>query len=165
MGEVRWRAFRAVPWVWAGWERLYLFLHPLSPVAPGSLFAYRRRGNVLELHLDGRALQRMREGGGYSAFRTVHRLREDLAALAARIRAGEICGVALVRGTSLIGAAGAVLGFETRPLPRTLGGALAQYFMVGLDAVYHPKGLRARAAKRWPVETTMTVDALLSRYR
>jgi hypothetical protein len=63
-----------------------------------------------------------------------------------------------------MGEAGAVLGFEVRPVPHTLGWALQQYFMVGIDAVYHPRGLRARAVRRWPAETKMTVADLLSRY-
>jgi YkoP-like protein len=162
--ELRWRAFRAVPWVWVSWERFYLRLHPLTPVRPGSLFAFRRRGAVLELHLDGRALATMRRGDGYSTFRTVHELRDELAALADRFRMGELSGVRVIQGTSLIGEAGAVLGFETRPLPRTVGNRLQRYFMVGLDAVYHPGGLRERAKRRWPVEVTMTVGSLLERY-
>ena len=164
MSELRWRAFRAVPWVWTGWERVYLRLHPVNRIRDGSLFTYRRQGGVLELHLDGRALARMRESPGYSAFRVLHILRGDLAAIAAHVRSGELDWVEEIRGTSLIGEAGAVLGFDTRPAPRTIGNVLQQYFLVGLDAVYHPLGLRPRSMRRWPVETTMTVRALLERY-
>jgi hypothetical protein len=69
-----------------------------------------------------------------------------------------------IRGKSLMGEAGAVLGFHTRVAPRTLGNAFEQYFQVGLDAVYHPRGLRERAKRRWPVEIWMTVAELLERY-
>ncbi len=82
-----------------------------------------------------------------------------------KIRGGELRDVAEIRGTSLMGEAGAVLGFETRPLPRNFANFLKQYFMVGLDAIYHPRGLRPRSMRRWPVETWMTAETLLDRYR
>jgi hypothetical protein len=164
MADLRWRAFRRVPWVWSGWERFYLRLHPITPIRPGSLFAVRRIGSSLELHLVSKALDRMRREAGYSTFKAVHVMRDDLAALAARIRAGAFSGVVDIRGKSLMGEAGAVLGFHTRVAPRTLGNAFEQYFQVGLDAVYHPRGLRERAKRRWPVEIWMTVAELLERY-
>lgn len=165
MADLRWRAFRAVPWVWSTWERVYMRTHPVTPVREGSLFGFRRVGSVLELHLDGRALAEMRGRADYSTFQAVHVLRADLAALAARLRDGEFPGASEIRGTSLMGEAGAVLGFEARPLPRTIGSLLQQYFMVGLDAVHHPLGLRDRAKARWPVEVSMTVESLLNRYQ
>ena len=161
---MRWRAFRRVPWIWSAWERLYLRVHPVVPVAPGSLFGFRRIGRVLELHFDGQALNRMRREAGYSTFRAVGRLREDLRILAARVRRGELGPVTQVKGISLMGEAGAVLGFEVQPLPRNFASVLQQYFRVGLDAVYHPLGLRERAKRRWPVEVTMAVESLLERY-
>lgn len=164
MSELRWEAFRRAWWVWVAWERVYLRLHPVMPLRPGSLFGVRRRGDVLELHLDGRALSRMRDQPGYSTFRAVHTLRDDLDALAMRFRAGEFPDVVSIEGTSLMGEAGAVLGFDMRPLPWTLGAALQRYFMVGLDAIYHPRGLRPRSMRRWPVVTTMSREALLLRY-
>lgn len=164
MTQLRWRAFARFQWVWIGWERLMLRLHPVTPIQPGSLFDFRLRGEVVELHLDGRALARMREAPGYSAFKALRALRRDLAALASRIRAGELGGVRTVTGMSLVAEAGAVLGFETRPVRRGLGGALQQYFMVGLDAIHHPRGLRRRTLQRWPYEATMSVDKLLDRY-
>jgi len=162
--QLRWRAFKRVPWVWSTWERIYVRFHPITPVAPGSLFGYHRVGDVLELHLDGKALATMRAMPGYTTFQVVHQLRGELTSLASRIRAGELNGVASIKGVSLMGEAGGVLGFEVRPLPRTAGNVLQQYFMVGLDAIYHPRGLRERAMKRWPAETTMTRERLLERY-
>jgi hypothetical protein len=152
-------------WVWLAWERLYLRLHPVTHVRPGSLFAFRRRGAVLELHLDGRALNRMRDESGYSTFRAVRELREEMASLASRFRAGAFPGVTAIQGRSLMGEAGAVLGFEVRELPHTIGNAIQRYFFVGLDALYNPRGLRPRAIRRWPAEAWMSVDSLLARYR
>jgi hypothetical protein len=128
------------------------------------LFGFRRIGEVVELHLDGGELNRMRREAGYTTFRAVRRLREELGVLAARVRGGELGGVTRIKGVSLMGEAGAVLGFETRALPRNFANTLQQYFMVGLDAVYHPRGLRERAKQRWPVEVGMTVERLLERY-
>jgi hypothetical protein len=63
-----------------------------------------------------------------------------------------------------MGEAGAVLGFDVRPLPRNLANWLQQYFMVGIDALYHPRGLRTRSVRRWPVESRMSVEDLMRRY-
>lgn len=163
--ELRWRIFPYVSWVWLAWERLYLWLHPVTHVSPGSLVAFRRRGQTLELHMDNHALVRMRHEPGYTTFKAVHRLREDMAALASRVRSGELGDVRLLHGTSLMGEAAPVLGFQTKELPHTIGTALQQYFFGGLDALYHPQGLRARAVHRTPVELSMTVEELLKRYR
>jgi YkoP-like protein len=164
MRELRWRAFRRASWAWLAWERVQLRLHQVTPVSPGSLFGFHKNEAVIELHLDNRALTRMREMPGYTAFKVVHRMREDLALLARRVRSGELGDVTEIVGTSLMGEAGGVLGFETRPVPRTIGSVLQQYFFAGLDAIYHPRGLRARATRRWPVTTRMSVDALIKRY-
>ncbi len=164
MSELRWRAFRRASWAWLAWERVQLRLHPVTSLSPSSLFGYRKRDELIELHLDGRALARMRDVPGYTTFKALHRMREDLALLARRVRSGELGEVAEIVGTSLMGEAGAVLGFEIRPLPRGISSVLQQYFFVGLDAIYNPRGLRARATRRWPVTTRMSADALLKRY-
>jgi hypothetical protein len=164
MSEVRWKAFRRMLWIWLAWECIYLRLHPVTAVRQGSLFAFRRRGRIVELHLDGRALARRRRDPGYKTFQSVHQLRGDLTELAAKIRRGELGDVLEITGTSLMGEAGGVLGFETRPLPRNFANVLKQYFMVGLDAIYNPRGLRERSMRRWPVESSMSVNELLRRY-
>lgn len=162
--ELRWRAFRLVPWVWTGWERLYLLIFPMHSIRDGSLFAVTRHGSTLELHLDSKALARMRREAGYSTFKALHQMRSDLGALAQRIRTGEFAGVTELRGKSLMGEAGAVLGFHTRIAPRTVSNAFLHYFQVGLDAAYHPRGLREHAKRRWPVEIWMSSEELLERY-
>jgi hypothetical protein len=164
MSGVRWWAFQRVPWVWSTWERIWLRFYPVTPIGDGSLFAVRRVGKSLELHLDSATLDRMRRERGYSTFRAVHRMREDLAAVAARLRRGDFHCIEDVRAKTLMGEAGAVLGFHTRVAPRNLGNAFQQYFQAGLDAIYHPRGLRANAKRRWPVEIWMTTEELLRRY-
>jgi hypothetical protein len=161
---IRWRAFRLVPWVWTGWERVWLRFHPVTPVREGSLFGIRHVDHTLELHLNGRVLARMRRQPGYSTFKVVHVLREEMGVIAAGVRSGELGAVTAIKGTSLMGEAGGVLGFEIRPLPRNFANVLKQYFLVGLDAVYHPRGLRERAMRRWPAETWMSAAELLRRY-
>lgn len=160
--ELRWRVFTHVSWIWLAWERIYMRLHPVVPVRAGALFGFRKVGSVVELHLDSRALRRMRETR--SAFQVVRWMGEDLTALASRVRGGQLGAVSIITGTSLMGEAGGILGFETRPLPRNLASMLKHYFFVGLDAIYHPGGLRTRSIRRWPVETWMTADALQARY-
>lgn len=162
--DLRWRVFLRVPGMWSAWERAYVWTHPVTPVRPGSLLTFSRKGRILELHLDGPTIVRLRGKPGYTPFTAVHQLREELAVLAARVQSGELGKVSGLLGTSLMGSAGPVLGFETRPLPHDLYHTLLQYLLVGLDAIYHPRGLRPRAIKRWPVESWMSVDALLNRY-
>ena len=160
--ELRWRVFRRVSWIWLAWERIYMRAHPVVPVRPGALFGFRMVGSIVELHVDSRALRRMRETN--SAFYVVRRMGEDLTALASRVGGGQLGAVSIITGTSLMGEAGGILGFETRPLPRNLANVLKHYFFVGLDAIYHPRGLRPRSIRRWPVESWMTADALQGRY-
>jgi hypothetical protein len=162
---LRWRAFRHASRAWNWWERFTLWLVPVTPVRPGSIFTVHLRGGgeILELHLDSRELNRRRSAGA-SAFALMRVLREDLATLADRIRGGEFSTARLLWARSLVGGAGGVLGFQTRPLPHTVVAALHQYVLVGLDAINHPRGLRRRAMKRWPVETTISVEDLLRRY-
>ena len=164
MSEFRWRAFRRMSWVWLAWERLWLRLFPVTPIQGGSVFAYRRTNDVLELHIDGRRLARLRAEPGYSGFRVIHELRDDLHVIAEQVRAGKLPWLKAIKGVSLMGEAGPVVGFEARPLPRTIANLLEQYFMVGLDALYHPHGLRTQSKRRWPVETSMSVEELLRRY-
>ncbi|HUZ88556.1 MAG TPA: hypothetical protein VMU49_01865 [Candidatus Acidoferrales bacterium] len=170
--------------VWAAWERLYLQRHPLRRARPDGLFSFRivphhgprvclAEGTVidpgddlLELHLDNRALGAKRELGGFGAWTMMQVLRSDLAALAAQVEAGEIGPVAAFHGVSLMGRAGAALGFEVHPLPHTLALALTRYFMVGIDAIHHPAGLKrleGRARERWPVAVWMTVAEAAAR--
>jgi len=169
--------------VWIGWEHLTLKGHRIQPVQPGSLFQFRvdvhrgadhrladgtmvhRNDPIIELHLDNRGLLAMREGPGYSTWRTVHTLRSDLTALGVRLSAGEFGRVVAVHGVSLMGAAGGVLGFETQELPHTLKTAFQRYFLAGLDAVYHPAGLDrldSRARGRWPVEVWMSSERAIA---
>lgn len=164
MSDIRWRAYRRMSWVWRAWERMYLVLFPNTRIRDGSLFAVRRHGARLELHIESPALNRLRGEPGYSGFKVVREMRADLAALAARMRAGEFRGVEEIRAKSLLGEAGPVLGFHTRVAPRSLSNAFLQYFQVGIDAIYHPRGLRESAKRRWPVEIWMTTAELLERY-
>ena len=164
MSDLRWRAFSCVPWVWSGWERIYLVFHPVAPVRAGSLFGVSSNGDALELHLLSKELNAMRTQSGYSTFKALHVMREDMSALASRVRRGDFAVIKEVRAKTLMGEAAKALGFHTRVAPRTLANAFQQYFQVGLDAIYHPQGLRERAKRRWPVEIWMTVDELLARY-
>ena len=169
--------------VWTAWERLTMKRHRIQPIRPGGLLRFRidfhrgsehrlvdgtlvhRHDPIIELHLDNRGLLAMREGRGYSTWRAVHALRMDLAALGARLTAGEFGRVVAVHGVSLMGAAGGLLGFETHELPHTLKAAFQRYFLTGLDAVYHPAGLDrldSRARGRWPVEVWMSSERLIA---
>jgi hypothetical protein len=163
--------------IWASWERLMLKVHPLQPIQAGGLFLYRverYRGPglrladgteitpgdaIVELHLDNRRLAAMRTERGYGTWRAVHRLRADLVALGSRIACGGLGPIVAVHGVSLLGEAGAVLGFEVRELRHGWRMAFVRYFLAGIDAVYHPAGLgrlEGRPLGRWPSEVWMS---------
>lgn len=163
--------------VWAVWERLILRVHRVQPARPGGLFLFRvqrhrgavttfrdgtsvRRGDrIVELHINNRRLLAMRQERCYDSWRAVETLRADLEALACRVTAGELGPVVAIHGVSLLGAAAGRLGFEVHELRHSLRLAVARYFMAGMDAVYHPAGLRrldSRMRDRWPVEAWMS---------
>jgi hypothetical protein len=153
-----------VTWVWLGWEWLYLRTHRIDSISVGSLLGFQKKGSVLELHFNNRELKRIQGAPDYSGFKVMRRLRAELTVLARRVGSGELGRVTGIRGTSLMGEAGPVLGFDVRALPKNIGTALQRYFLAGIDANYHPGGLRDRAIGRWPVEILMSVDTLLERY-
>ena len=165
--------------VWAAWERLMLRRHPTIPAREGGLFRYRlesyrgperrladgtvvRRGDrLVDLHFDNRVMAQMRKEGRFTAWRAVHELRLDVAAIGRAAAKGELGPVVALHGTSLMGAAGGVLGFESRELPHDLRRAFERYFLAGLDAIYHPSGLKrleGQASRRWPSEVWMSAE-------
>ena len=154
-----------------------LRLHPVHHVRPGSLVLYRVRRHhgpavvlddgtrvehgaaIVELHLDNRRLVALRAEPGYGTWRAVEVLRQDLRAIGRRVGAGELGEVAALHGVSLLGSAGPAFGFEKREVPHSWGNSFVRYFMAGVDAIYHPEGLRrleGRARERWPVEVWMS---------
>lgn len=163
--------------VFLAWERLTLRIHRVDQIRPGGLFLFRiqsyrgppvrladgtvigRGDRIVELHLANRRLPALRQECGYSTWKLVHELRSDLAALGGLIARREIEPVVALHGVSLIGAAGATLGFEVRELPHTWRTAFIRYFGTGIDAVYHPAGLArlaGRVRERWPAEVWMS---------
>ena len=174
-----------VLWIWLAWEKLVLRLHQVVPARAGALFVFRivrHRGRpvtlsdgvvicsgarIVELHLDNAQLARLRRQPEFTTWSGVGHLRRDLAALAQRVASGDHGQVEAIKGLSLLGQAGATLGFECHPLPIRFGSRLQHYFMAGLDAVYHPDGLgrlAGRARRRWPVESWMSAARLVGRY-
>jgi hypothetical protein len=170
--------------VWLGWEKLTTWWWRLRPVRAGGLFLYRltRHGGapislsdgtivqpgdlVLDLHFDNRSLLRLVGTGDGLPWGLMHVARQDLLALAEAAAREELPGIRAIHGVTLFAPAGRRLGFEVRPLPRTLYWALVRFFMLGLLAVYHPAGrrrLNRRAARLWPGEVWMSRSALVAR--
>lgn len=162
--------------LWTLWERLMFSAYRVRPARPGALLLFRvkrhrgplvvladgtrveRGARIVDLHLANRRLLAMRGEPGYGPWHAVRAMRGDLAALGERVRSGDLGDVAALHGLSLVGSAGGILGFETRPRRGGPRGAIERYFMAGIDAVYHPDGLRrldGRAQQRRPVEVWM----------
>jgi hypothetical protein len=127
-------------------------------VQPGDL--------IVELHLDNPALASSARQSDWSPWRDLHKGAVDLQTLDARIQRGEFGRVQALRGITLLATVGRRLGFEVRPLAPTWHTSLLRYFFVGLDAIYHPRGLARldrHLDRRWPVEMWMSAAALHAR--
>ena len=173
---------------WPIWERIMLRLYPTQPI-PGAT------ANIFRIHLGrytGAAIDlpdgtHIAPGDGIGELHLNNRLvagiitrrsfsldllrlpRSDLRALARWLadpmNAPEIRAI---YGYSLLGPIGARLGFTLRPRRLTLLVRLDRFFMIGLLALYNPRGPNRLAQgttyHTYPVEMWMSRDELLRRY-
>ncbi len=157
---------------WRLWEKFTDWRDRPVPVREGSLLRYAlrrhsgpnlvlsdgtevRRGDLIaELHLENQELYRRLSTDGEAApWRLLRNAHQDLAALDGILPAG----VVAVHGLTLVHPAARRLGFEVRPLPESPGSRLVRFFMMGLLAIYHPRGIhrvqsiteRDRPAEVW----------------
>jgi hypothetical protein len=169
--------------VWVFVERLTARLHRIRPVQPKAMLRYaleRHRGEpvvlrdgtaiangdpIIELHFDNRRLVELTRAGT-NPWPLLQQARGDLAALDKLLSSGALGEVKALHGLTLFAPAGARVGFEARPLPRTWRFALDRFFMAGLVMLYNPSGWRAAAhqAARWPGEVWMSRATLTHRY-
>ncbi len=158
--------------LWPLIDRLVVMLSGSRPVREEGLFRYsltRHRGApvelddgtvvspadwIVELHLDNRFLQST-AGMPWAAIQAA---RQDLLQLARMAVAGRLGEARALHGVSLLGGAGRGVGFEVRQLPRTWPWRLVRFYLVGLEAVFHPSGLGRLAGgrRRWLVEIWMS---------
>lgn len=147
--------------IWLAYDRLYrsLIIRPV-PIRAGGMYEVertRRHGvPVLVLHFDNARLGR----SALDPHRVIAETRADLAALATR---PDLVGDAVaITGVSIFGAGARRAGFEVRPLPRTFANRVLRYFLVGIAAIYHPRGWGAlpRPASLWPFEVWMPMERL-----
>lgn len=171
--------------VWRAWEDLTNWWWQPRRIRPGGLLKYVPRQHtgpavvlrdgtvvrpgdpILELHFDNRALVRLATSAGWTPWHALRLIAEDLAELARLVAEQPNGKPVAVHGITLLARPGVRLGFEYRPLPRTAGWALVHYFLVGLLAVYHPRGWRGALRVRehaWPGELWLSRDALLRRH-
>ncbi|MFI5271952.1 MAG: MFS transporter [Ktedonobacterales bacterium] len=173
--------------VWPVYERLWLLFHRVRaiPEAPSGLLLIRfrryhgrpltlpdgtvmRRGDRIgELHFDNRAVARIAAQG--DALRLLPLLADDLRALAAWAQTPAVAdNLRALYGYTLLGRAAVRLGFMTRERKRTPLTWLDRFFMIGLLALYNPRGtsrLRQGATySSFPLEVWMSRGELGQRY-
>lgn len=171
--------------VWLVWERLTVWRWHLQPIREGGVLRFMPRRHagapvvlrdgtivkpgesILELHLDNRALAARALSDAWTPWQVFRLIADDLTELACQLATPPFVDVVAIHGVTLLAPPGTRLGFEFHPLPRTLGWAFVHYFLVGLLAVYHPRGWQGAARVReraWPGELWMSRDTLLARF-
>jgi hypothetical protein len=118
---------------------------------------------VIELHIDNAALASSAGRSDWSPWRALQTAAGDLQTLDTWIQEGRFGTVRALTGVTLLGSVGRRLGFEVRPLDVNWHSWLLCYFFIGLEAIYHPKGLARldrRTERRWPVELWMSAALL-----
>jgi MFS family permease len=143
---------------WPVWERIDRWWHPVQPIpgAPHGLFLvqlslYRgqpvslpdgthiTRGDpIIELHMNNRALA---AGAEHGPFELLALLEGDLRALAAWAAQPDAPPFHALHGLTLLSRAAPRLGFTLRPRPVTLVAWFDRFFMTGLLALYHVRGV------------------------
>jgi hypothetical protein len=164
--------------VWLWWEHWYLWRHHVRPLTPTSAFMIevrRHRGStvalaggievrpgdrIIELHLANHTVSGDATRRAWSPFQALAQTSADLALVGRLVDKGSLGPVRALHAVSLIAPALGRVGFEVRPLPATWHTRLLRFYMVGLLAVYHPRGWQgARRARdrAWPAEAWMGV--------
>jgi MFS family permease len=143
---------------WPVWERFELWRHPVRPIpgAPHGLFLIlpaRYRGRpvslpdgthiargdpIIQLHMNNRAFASGAERG---PFEILAQLEGDLRALAAWAATADAPSFRALHGLTLLSRAAPRLGFTLRSRPVTLVAWFDRFFMTGLLALYHVRGV------------------------
>lgn len=167
--------------VWVWWERLYLWRHHVRALSDTSIFRIEvrtHRGDtvvlpgdrtvargdlVVELHLANRRVAGASDTAGWSPFQVIAAVRADLSLLSRLVTAGLLGPVTAVHAISLLAPALERVGFRVAPLPPSPWSRLVRFYLIGLLAVYHPRGwagaMRARS-RAWPAEAWMSSESL-----
>lgn len=170
--------------IWWAWEQYANWRAHARDVRPNSLFRYRLTGYkglpvtlndgtvvqasdcILELHFDNRALARYTTSRRWPPWSALRLFSDDMDALACRARAGEFADIVALHGVSLYAPESRWLGCEFRPLPHTWQWRLLHFYLVGLAAIYHPRGWRGADRLReqnWPGELWLSIAKLRQR--
>lgn len=170
--------------VWQWWNAALHRWRRLEAPRPGAMVRYRREtyhgklvvlgdgtvvrpgDPILELHIDSQQVLDLGVNG-LTPWQRLKAGREDMHALAELVAAGALGPVVALHGETLVEGIPRLLGFEIYPLPHTWRWGLFRYFMIGMEAIYHPSGLerldRPRE-DRWPVECWLSREGLLRKH-
>lgn len=173
---------------WPFWDRVTLLVHPTQPIphATANVFEMQftrwpgrpitlpdgthiaKGARIVELHINNRMVAEIMTRAG-SRRLLLHLMQDDLRALAAWSQMPAFpSNIHAVYGFTLLSRAAPRLGFTIRSRPRTIRNWLDRFFMMGLLAIYSPRGTerlqQGTTYSSYPEEVWMSRNELLHRY-
>ncbi len=167
--------------VWIWWEKYTNWREKVQEIGPDHFLRYAvshyaghdrvlkdgtklRKGDpLIMLHFNNPYIARLIATDQFSSWRALRMAGQDIHTLADRVVRGDLQQARALYGVTLFAATGTRLGMETHPLPHTFHVKLVRYFMIGMIALYHPKGWR-HAAKTgehlWPGELWIGLETM-----
>ena len=174
---------------WLFWEWLNRTIYHPTPAQPGAFFRYvlsRHQGGtvtladgtviadgdpIAEIHLDNAEVARRLTSGERGSrvsswvWVAMRQMAADVSVLAVPGRLP--AEVKALHGVSVLASATRRLGFEVRPLPKTLGNDFVRLYMLGLLRIYNPRGdvrLAQAEPDAYPAEIWLSRRALTERH-
>ncbi len=170
--------------VWVWWERFTNWRFKVRPVGPDSFLLYslsrysgkdrvladgtrlHRGDSIIELHFNNPYITRLIGENRFTPWKGLRLAARDISILEERVASGSLGQVKAMHGVTLFAAMGHRLGFEVYRLPHSPYWGLVRYFMVGLIALYHPKGWEHASRTRetlWPGEMWLGTETMRQR--
>lgn len=167
--------------VWVWWERYTNWREKVQEIGPDHFLKYSishysgddrvladgtelRKGDpIILLHYNNVYITSLIAKDQFSPWKGLRMAGLDINWLEERVVRGDLGHVRAMYGITLFVATGPRLGMETNLMPHTFHARLVRYFMIGMIALYHPKGWKHAAktgADLWPAEVWIGLETM-----